>query len=441
MSRCILVVFLIFIASISQAEVNYQFLDAAENGDVGLMKREISSGVDINSASYSGHTALMRASYYGRVNVVTFLLGKGINIEAKNLLGETAIYQAVIGNRGKVAKILAYNGVDVNVSNLYGISALRQAVKNKNLEIIKLLIASGADVVGEDGDKAMVFALSRTSAELVRLLIDKGVNVNSRFGGESYLTLANRSGKKGRTVVVALLESDIEISDEVEKSILRSVARWGNDEVLSSLVDMKVDLNQLVDNRDTSLTLAIRNDDLKAVKMLLRKGVDPDGVDRHGRTPLMIVLAVPFRGHFLDEILNKTKNINYIYNYNNLVLETALGYAVTNYSLDVVDKLVKAGADVNLGGVLTRAILLMDIDKVRYLLDHGVSLEGKKGDNALDQAATYVMSKEIVSLILERDSDKRFLKSGAALEMAKKSHGEILELFIEYGVDRKSVAK
>lgn len=55
------------------------FLKAAQNGDIRVVKKCIKSGIEINCVDSYGWTALMCASHSGNEQVVSYLLKKGIN--------------------------------------------------------------------------------------------------------------------------------------------------------------------------------------------------------------------------------------------------------------------------------------------------------------------------------------------------------------------------
>ncbi|WP_438456643.1 ankyrin repeat domain-containing protein [Wolbachia endosymbiont of Kerria lacca] len=54
---------------------NKQLLDAAESGQLNLVKQAIQGGADINAADEHGSTALMLAAIFGYPDVVKFLIG------------------------------------------------------------------------------------------------------------------------------------------------------------------------------------------------------------------------------------------------------------------------------------------------------------------------------------------------------------------------------
>jgi len=67
--------------------------EAAEKGDIDVVKQHISNGVDVNiiSDSVLNYTALHWASSFLNVEVVELLLVSGANVNAKDMAGRTPL--------------------------------------------------------------------------------------------------------------------------------------------------------------------------------------------------------------------------------------------------------------------------------------------------------------------------------------------------------------
>lgn len=77
------------------------FYFVCTEGDVNVIKYLISRGVNINSQSELGRSALSKTCYLGLKEVVEFLLNcEGINIYAQCKKGRTALHNAVFGPKG-----------------------------------------------------------------------------------------------------------------------------------------------------------------------------------------------------------------------------------------------------------------------------------------------------------------------------------------------------
>lgn len=131
-------------------------------------------------------------------------------------------------------------------------------------------------------------------------------------------------------------------------------------------------------------------DDIDAVLMKLRHGLDVNAIDSDGRTLLME--ATIWRKHRLMEILirqgadvNKREKREW----------TALHFAAQDYDLRSVKLLVENGAEINAiddygANVLLRAVMNAkgQGDVIKFLVKHGADghVKNKSGISALDSA-------------------------------------------------------
>eukprot|EP00935_MAST-01C_sp_MAST-1C-sp1_P001719 g1719.t1 len=98
------------------------FRDAAEEGDLDMVKQLLQAGQDVNSASDYGATALHKASARGQLPVVRFLLSQGANITTVHKGGKTALQEAEVNGHTEVVAALrrvelVLAGVGASASN------------------------------------------------------------------------------------------------------------------------------------------------------------------------------------------------------------------------------------------------------------------------------------------------------------------------------------
>ena len=120
-------------------EIDKEFLNACEEGDLERVKQLLERGADVNVRDKDGETALMIVSWYGKKEIAELLIKNGIDINAKDNLGRTALMYASWYGHNEVVKLLLENGADVNAQDEDDITALMYAFKNGDKEIIELL--------------------------------------------------------------------------------------------------------------------------------------------------------------------------------------------------------------------------------------------------------------------------------------------------------------
>jgi hypothetical protein len=129
-------------------------MDAAEKGDVALVKQLLAGGANVNAHDQRGYTALMHASMGRRdaADVVRVLLSAGAIVNARDKSGRSALIWSMRNEmRSGIVKELVLGGADVNIRDSYGTSALLEVISSGQDEIaeeetVNLLIAAGADL-------------------------------------------------------------------------------------------------------------------------------------------------------------------------------------------------------------------------------------------------------------------------------------------------------
>ena len=119
--------------------------ECCKNGDVEGARNAIESGVDLNSRSLDGKTALMFALWNNQNAVVEFLLGAGnIDVICEDNDGASALHHAVDVDNGEGARLLLSHVVFsevVNHKNRRGLTPLMRAVMRNKVNCAKVLLA------------------------------------------------------------------------------------------------------------------------------------------------------------------------------------------------------------------------------------------------------------------------------------------------------------
>ena len=164
--------------------------------------------------------------------------------------------------------MLGREGTDVNKSDSDGDTALHEAAGVGHIEIVRALLeaGAGADVRKLDkyDDSPLSNACKGKHFEVFRALVEAGGDVNKLDSGG--FTALHHASEYGLTEGVRYL--CVERGADVNKS----TTGWGN----------------------TPLTLASRNGNVEAVRVLLEAGADVNKRDSEGRTPLYIALVAEF---------------------------------------------------------------------------------------------------------------------------------------------------
>ena len=142
------------------------------------------------------------------------------------------------------------------------------------------------------------------------------------------------------------------------------------EEMLLLLVKAGANINAVNSHKRTALMKSIIQFRHDISALLLKYGADPNIADIDGLLPIH-VCATYSSLPLLEQILECRTNINA----QDRKGRTALYFAVLSGHQTIVDKLLKHGADVNLGYPLQTAIVKCKLEALNVLLSHGASVQ------------------------------------------------------------------
>ena len=215
-----------------------------------------------------GLTALTFAAREGDLDSAKHLLDAGANINQTTEYGWTPLLTATNNRHYRLGAFLISRGADANLANKGGWTPLYLATDNRNIE--------GGDYPVPKPDMDHL--------EYLRLLLDHGADPNLR-AKDNTLT---------RTIFTMQWFYEAGCTPFVR------AAQSSDTELMQLLLDYGADPFLVTDNADTALTAAAgigwvegvtyersAKENVEAVRMLLDLGLDANGANKEGRTPLM----------------------------------------------------------------------------------------------------------------------------------------------------------
>ena len=261
--------------------------DYAIDGNLAGVKRALQAGTDIEAKDKYGNTALIRASYKGRLEVVKYLVSQGANIEAKNNYGSTAFMNAKQQNHSEIVDFLEKErfplhyyakdgdlagvqgalqaGANIDVTDNDGWTALIIASYYGHLEVVKYLVSQGAniDVTDNDGNTVLSEASYYGHLEVVKYLVSQGANIDAKTNnGDTALTLAKLAN---HSEIVEFLEK------EIEGFALHYYAKDGDLAGVKRALQAGANIEEKDDDGNTALMLAKQQNHSEVVNFLQEK--------------------------------------------------------------------------------------------------------------------------------------------------------------------------
>lgn len=382
---------------------------AIQKNNLAIFQMLLEAGADPNSGMEDDYRVIMEASSYGQFEMVQMLVSYGADVSAWSQ-GETAIMSAAAGINQEIYDFL-YPLVDEETrayADKHGKRRLENAIKSKarkanklserlgaaamygQVDKVKRLLAEGTDgnVITECGKSPMMLAAMYGHFAVIETLLDAGCDPNLA-GDEEY--------DEGKTALMYLVYSSF-AGHQLE--------------VIKLLFDRGADLNQQDPKGRSALILAVANSNTDAVKALIDLGADVNLRDHDGNTAMMlgnwavqkllrnagasevglneVELVIAAReGDMtkLEQLLNLEINVNY-FDGRALVQAAGAGH------LAIVDRLIQAGCDVNLGWKtgftpIAKASYQGDLTIVERLLAAGANPFQRNHDGESHDALEY----------------------------------------------------
>ena len=366
-------------------------------GHVDTVRTLVNYKANVNARTERGSIPLTLAVSHKHGNVVHVLLSDSqCLVDAKGRYGYTALHYSCIYGHVDIVKTLVKHKANVNARIYSGNTPLTLAARNKHDNVVHALLSDPQCLVNakdQDSYTALHYSCSYGNVDILRTLVNHKANVNARTdSGDTPLTLAARN--KHDIVVHALLSNPQCLVDAKGKdgyTALHYSCRYGNVDILRTLVNHKANVNATTDSGDTPLTLAVSHKHGYVVHVLLYDSqclVDAKGQD--GYTALQYSCRY---GHvdIVRTLVNHKANVNARTDNGDTPLTLAAKYKhdnVVNALLSDSQCLVDAKGQDGYTA-LHYSCRHGHVDRVRTLVNHKANVYAKtdSGDTPLTLAA------------------------------------------------------
>ncbi|KAJ7829332.1 ankyrin repeat-containing domain protein [Mycena leptocephala] len=338
---------------------------ASENGQVEMVSYLLKDG-----GRDKGGTALEAAARRGHIDVAKMFLDKVVDLEAvpRSRALRAALEATSTGGYIDITRMVLDKIAELDVVSDYS-GALEAAASNGHTTIVGLLLERGAEI--NDSPRKTSTALEAASSEghvdLAKMLLDKA--------------------------------ADLDAVCRIFSGALEAASTRGHIDIARIVLDKAADLDA-VSNYSGALRAAAIYGDVAIVSLLLERGAEVD--NRPWETVSSSLENAVERGHadIVRLLLGRQAKFD----------DQLLRVAVTGGFVDIVDSLLKAGADPNeadgyLQDSLETAVNAGNKYIVQMLLDHGAMPRPWRRFKDPLVVAARKGNLDIVQLLLQRRAD------------------------------------
>ena len=266
--------------NVVDAKKNTLLHNAAFYGKKDIIEYLIQKGADINAVNIQLNTPLHQSIINGKDKVSKLLIQKGSDLSKKNIVKKTPLHLSVRYNRDAIVRFLISKGADINCIDGHNRTPLSLAARETgNVKIAKILIKNGADINVMDTNKQtpLVFATWKGFTGIINILLDKGAGY-SKFRNGAYHLLADaaRAGSVRLFNYVVKKEGDnIFYISKWNEYFMNCAINGGSLKIIKMLKNRKIPINIKPDiYGNTVLHYASERNKFSIIKFLKENGVD-----------------------------------------------------------------------------------------------------------------------------------------------------------------------
>ncbi|KAF6218628.1 hypothetical protein HO133_005979 [Letharia lupina] len=414
--------------------------EAVETTHVDLLKKILSTDVDVDAEDSRGRTPLLIALEHGHFDAVRLLWSpsdKKWTVKWKEAAWRKGFVEASSGGHDDIVPgilstlvgHLADGGPNLSAT----ISrALSRAASNNHETTVKKILHMGRAMDLEKNYSKRLKEASRNGMEGIKQLEQPEVDGKGKTKGNA---LADAARKNDSATVLRLLEkgADINYSSGIVYNALGAAARYGELSMIHLLLDNGADVNAPGGYYGDALQIALSAGHDQVVQVLLDRGADIK-FDGKNNNALGIASSKGY-DQVVQILLDKGADVN-AYDGNALQVASLGGHD------QVVQILLDKGANINAqGGTYGNALyaaLLGGYDQVvQILLDKGadVNAQDETYGNALHEASSGGRST-LVQILLDKGADVNAEGGchGNALQAALSGrHDRIVQMLLDRG--------
>jgi ankyrin repeat protein len=274
-------------------------LESVQNNDLKQVLMLLDQGVDINCRGAYNYTPLIVAAKYGWLEIAQALCERGADLNAsadsnemQRERGFTPLLWAAWNCDLYMAELLISKGAAVGQKGRGRDIPLIIAARKDCLRLAKMFIEKGAavDAVDEDnGDTALIRAVSGGHLDLVEYLIEKGADTGRRDqAGRDLLSIAAGSGHLAKVRYLHEKGFSVNATDKLGRTAIFDAVSDGVESryILEYLIEHGANVSARSAGGTTPLMVASFDGASTAAGILIANGAAVNDINNYKETPL-----------------------------------------------------------------------------------------------------------------------------------------------------------
>lgn len=384
---------------------------SAQTNNQKVVKQFTKAGFDINAKNATGDTPIFHALKTGDDQLYTFFEQAGANLAIPDATGTTTLLYAIQNDKSfDLIQQLSQNEYLVNQANDSGETPFLTALTKENAPVIELLMNRGAnvDVQTASGLTPLWFALEKGDMNLFNQFAERGADVNSIRNGQTPLTHALKNNNQSLITTLLGYGADPSVDNADGQTPLSMALMNNQTDLFNQFLDSSAsNINKPNRFGFTLLDQAFQYSPSSLIRNLISRGAQFGPAQQQNKiTPLMY--AIEYKKADLVYELIEPATINQ----ENFYGKTALVLAIEQGNLNLVQELVRQGADVNKKNYMGNAPIGYAVAHnqpaiVRQLLSYNANVNtiNQYGSTPLIEAA-YFNLPEIASILINAGADR-----------------------------------
>lgn len=218
---------------------------------------------------------LLEAAKQSPVDQIADCLSQGADINTINTFRETPLIAAVVAKSiSAVQLLLQQPNIDLHIQSYLRGTALTFAVFTDQTDMAKLLLEKEQSFDNSKHPGALNWAIMNDNRELIKFCVNKGADINAT-GLTGYQPVPERIWKPELDPRISPFHSEA-FSFIKHTPLCLAVYTKNKDMVTFLLEECKANPNQLNYDNNSPLAMAVQQNNIELVKLLLSHNADPD---------------------------------------------------------------------------------------------------------------------------------------------------------------------